>query len=99
MIDAVLRAAQRGWLRLPKWAKPVVVIAGIGIVMWGQGAFMQHRHDARLVSIYCGGHPHCADHVTADYVREGRTLWAREAVRTQDAEDDAYEEACPGGRC
>jgi hypothetical protein len=85
------------------------VIGGIGVSFWAYGAYVTDQHDKRLVAIYCGAwtpfgsndstteRPHCADHVSADYVREGGTAWAREATRIQDAEDDAREDACPGG--
>jgi hypothetical protein len=96
-MDRAIETARSIWRRLPGVAKAIIVIGAIVGGTWGQGAYARHGHDKRLVAIYCGDRPHCADNVNAGYVREGRTGWAREAMRIQDAEDEAREEACPGG--
>jgi hypothetical protein len=85
------------WARLPGKLKGVLVVAAILGGMQLNVMWTTHQHDQRLVEIYCGAHAGCADHVTADYIRHVGTPWADEAMRIQDGEDDAREDACPGG--
>lgn len=63
----------------------LVLVAASGLSACGNDA------DRRLVEIYCEDAAYiqgCEDHVTADYVREGRTQTARDAVEQLDGEQE-----------